>query len=107
VHDFASDFIGIISEEVIDEACFIASQSSLPDLAQKKFAVPEEYPSILEAPLIIACVDLFFGCEVDYHSGSAIWPEDCTDDLLSSPKECGFENGGWREVDEFVSVCEP
>lgn len=32
MHDFTCDFVGVISEEVIDEACFVASEGGLTDL---------------------------------------------------------------------------
>ena len=33
MHDFTCDFIGVVSEEVIDEACLIAAKGGLTDLA--------------------------------------------------------------------------
>lgn len=35
VHDFTGNLVGIISEEMVDESCFITSQCGLTDLTQK------------------------------------------------------------------------
>jgi hypothetical protein len=76
-------------------------------LPQQQLTVFEEHPAVLDAGVLPARVDFLLCAEVHHHSSFSVGPQHSADHLFAGPQHSRLEDGGGRQVDDFVCVGEP
>ena len=108
MHDFRCDIVGIVPEQVVDEASFVTPESVLADPAQQQLAVPKEHIAILEAGILSLFGGVLLpGFKVDQNSRVLVRPKQRADDLLPSPQTGWLQDTWGRQTDRLICVTEP
>ena len=108
MHDLAGHLAVVVPEQVIDEPGLVATEGALADLPTQQFAITEDHPTVFRGHALPPSIEHFLlGAEINHHAGQSIRPQHRTDHLLASPQAHWLQDGGSRQVNQFISVGEP